>query len=186
MAVLDELVGARFAEDPGKRESFLSYVTTETRIEFRFMGSLGFGGKFRSNQSWRVDCYCEDETPQRKETIQKVNEILAVLYLEFLNSTPLRTFQFSSVKEFKSFVDYLAIAFENKNRTIAWMKEKVPHGIKTAQTFVLERPHTAGLVLEHCGGGLLQRDGEKFFIFSRTILEDLESIFQMYEAKELM
>lgn len=42
--------------------------------EYRFQGSLGFGGKYyRGN---RVACYPEDLTPEREATIAKVNSLL--------------------------------------------------------------------------------------------------------------
>jgi hypothetical protein len=40
--------------------------------EYRFQGSLGFGGKFWA-QDWRVTCYPEDETPERWAAIQRAN-----------------------------------------------------------------------------------------------------------------
>lgn len=46
--------------------------------EYRFQGSLGFGGKYYSGRN-RVTCYSEDETPARRATIEKTNAALAVL-----------------------------------------------------------------------------------------------------------
>lgn len=43
--------------------------------EWRFCGHLGFGGKYRSERN-TVDCYREDETPERLAIMQKVNEQL--------------------------------------------------------------------------------------------------------------
>ena len=40
--------------------------------EWRFMGKLGFGGKYRSGTN-RVDCYSEDETPERLDLIKQIN-----------------------------------------------------------------------------------------------------------------
>lgn len=70
--VYDVLVahcGAREAS----REDFVYTHTREFCIEYRFMGSLGFGGKFWRNHSfrpdgtygehWYVSNYREDETP---------------------------------------------------------------------------------------------------------------------------
>jgi hypothetical protein len=53
--------------------------------EWRFQGNLGFGGKFRlrSDLSCAVDCYPEDETPARRETIQKANSALKELGARF-------------------------------------------------------------------------------------------------------
>lgn len=54
--------------------------------EWRFQGSLGFGGKFRSTPTLhcRVDCYPEDETPARRETITKANAALEALRSRFI------------------------------------------------------------------------------------------------------
>ena len=48
--------------------------------EFRFGGTLGFGGKFRNyNDRWYVDCYPEDITDWREKTIDEVNVKLSLL-----------------------------------------------------------------------------------------------------------
>lgn len=45
--------------------------------EFRFCGSLGFGGKFwNNNGKLYINCYQEDETPKRNRIIKLVNRIL--------------------------------------------------------------------------------------------------------------
>jgi hypothetical protein len=47
--------------------------------EFRFCGSLGFGGKVWAGDfgnPHRIDCYREDETPERLATIARVNALL--------------------------------------------------------------------------------------------------------------
>lgn len=44
--------------------------------EWRFSGKLGYGGKYRS-QTNRVDCYLEDETPERKKITNELNEALS-------------------------------------------------------------------------------------------------------------
>lgn len=43
--------------------------------EWRFAGSLGFGGKYRSETN-TIDCYKEDETPERLNTIKETNKAL--------------------------------------------------------------------------------------------------------------
>lgn len=43
--------------------------------EYRFWGTLGFGGKYR-RQTNRVDCYSEDMTPERRVTIDRLNKEL--------------------------------------------------------------------------------------------------------------
>lgn len=70
------------------RQVFIHCQTTAVEREWRFIGSLGSGGKFRRNrvwigdtcvERWYVDCYREDETPERLATIEKTNEALADL-----------------------------------------------------------------------------------------------------------
>jgi hypothetical protein len=51
-------------------------------VEYRFMGSLGFGGKVWAglvDGAPFVSCYREDETPERLATIARANERLAAL-----------------------------------------------------------------------------------------------------------
>lgn len=52
--------------------------------EYRFMGDLGFGGKFRNNgnnnNTPHVDCYREHETPSRLAMIERANARLAALF----------------------------------------------------------------------------------------------------------
>ncbi len=52
--------------------------------EWRFIGKLGFGGKFRNNGNRDnvpyVDCYPENETPERRAMIERANERLAELF----------------------------------------------------------------------------------------------------------
>lgn len=61
--------------------SFVHHVAKGTD-EYRFIGSLGFGGKFRNNQMPcpYVDCYREDETPARLKAIERANARLKVLF----------------------------------------------------------------------------------------------------------
>ena len=46
--------------------------------EYRFQGKLGFGGKYRRKTN-TVDCYYEDETPDRRAIIERLNAELAKL-----------------------------------------------------------------------------------------------------------
>jgi len=56
-----------------------SYLETHyPATEWRFQGSLGFGGKFwRINGGLSVTCYTEDLNPERDAIIKKVNALLA-------------------------------------------------------------------------------------------------------------
>jgi hypothetical protein len=72
----------------GAREDAREYFTrwfTDSRNsrEFRFIGNLGFGGKFwNNNNSFYVNCYPEDETEDLKAIIYNANAELAVIYAE--------------------------------------------------------------------------------------------------------
>lgn len=59
---------------------------TEACREYRFCGSLGFGGKFRNNGNHNdtphVDCYPEHETPERLAMIELANARLSALFSE--------------------------------------------------------------------------------------------------------
>jgi hypothetical protein len=50
--------------------------------EYRFMGSLGFGGKFwlHHRDGMRVTCYREDETPERLAVIEDTNHCLSIVW----------------------------------------------------------------------------------------------------------
>lgn len=52
--------------------------------EYRFMGALGFGGKLRNNGNREnlphVDCYPEDETPERLAMIASANLRIAEVF----------------------------------------------------------------------------------------------------------
>lgn len=77
-AVYDILVSAGAIERD--RESFVLNQTNHHIVEWRFMGALGFGGKFwRSNGRWYVTCYSEDRTPARDALIDATNNKLAAL-----------------------------------------------------------------------------------------------------------
>ena len=69
--VLIELAGAT----EYWRENFVHSATqNSTDLEYRFQGTLGFGGKVRTDGfRWWVDCYPEDETPERLAVIAAVN-----------------------------------------------------------------------------------------------------------------
>jgi hypothetical protein len=76
--ILVEYVGA--SKGPRERAAFvMACLDTGPRklTEFRFCGSLGFGGKFyRSNGKLYVTCYPEDATLSRKRALTKVNQLL--------------------------------------------------------------------------------------------------------------
>lgn len=56
------------------RRYFVLTQTGEFCTEFRFCGTLGFGGKFwRNARRWYVNCYSEDMTSERQKTIDAAN-----------------------------------------------------------------------------------------------------------------
>jgi len=63
---------------PSHKDSFVEDHTGEGCSEWRFMGVLGYGGKYRQLRN-EVDCYPEDETPERKEIVKEINAKLALL-----------------------------------------------------------------------------------------------------------
>lgn len=67
--------------------AFIKYVTKGTSgIEWRFMGALGFGGKFRVNYYNKphpyVDCYSEHMNEERRAMIDRANARLADLKID--------------------------------------------------------------------------------------------------------
>jgi hypothetical protein len=77
-SVFDALVKIGGAHE-SMREDFLhAHMDKYPCREYRFMGDLGFGGKYWSKEN-RVSCYSEDETPKRLSIIHELNNVLATL-----------------------------------------------------------------------------------------------------------
>lgn len=76
-AIWDALVEHAGAAE-WQREEFVQLHVAGRCDEFRFMGSLGAGGKFWRH-TWTVDCYPEDLTPARQQSIAATNAALAEL-----------------------------------------------------------------------------------------------------------
>lgn len=90
-AVYDEvLVPICGARGDVHEHGFLQHHLDEQypATEWRIGGSLGFGGKFRlrSDLTSQVDCYREDETPERLQTIASANAALKALRERFLSA----------------------------------------------------------------------------------------------------
>ncbi len=80
-AVFDVLVEAAGASE-WQRDEFVFTQTHGRCDEFRFIGNLGFGGKFwRSNNRWYVTAYPEDiaAQPGRQVVIDAANSRLVEL-----------------------------------------------------------------------------------------------------------
>lgn len=60
------------------RENFVFLTNIQDIAEYRFIGNLGFGGKFWSGK-FIVSCYPEDSNEMREAAIQKANARLAAL-----------------------------------------------------------------------------------------------------------
>lgn len=68
------------------RRSFLQVQTDEHDPcrEYRFIGDLGFGGKFWvNNDRLYVNCYREDETKARTKIIERVNGLLEIVQTKY-------------------------------------------------------------------------------------------------------
>ncbi len=66
------------------KAQFVQYVTDEPpagTIEFRFIGDFGFGGKFYvANGKAYIECYPEDDTPERTARKTEINrQIKAII-----------------------------------------------------------------------------------------------------------
>lgn len=73
-------------QDPQNRDGFVRVISDPAQDcrEWRFMGALGFGGKFRNNGNQNntphVSCYREHETPERLAMMEKANRRLSDLF----------------------------------------------------------------------------------------------------------
>lgn len=72
-AILNEECGANL--DDAALYGFIGYFTTERAgfTEWRFGGSLGFGGKLRLDGFLYVTCYPEDVTEARRKARDRAN-----------------------------------------------------------------------------------------------------------------
>lgn len=87
--ILVEHAGASDSEN--SRLAFTYAQCRQYLTEYRFIGSLGFGGKFRRgghNQDLYVDCYSEDRSPARYEAIISTNMALRELSSDTYIPTP--------------------------------------------------------------------------------------------------
>lgn len=73
--ILVEHAGAR-ADEQDQASFVLEFTKERPTSEYRFIGGLGFGGKFRFPRL-TVDCYPEDETAALRGMVEKTNAALA-------------------------------------------------------------------------------------------------------------
>lgn len=77
-AIYDILVRDAGAQ-PAMRNDFIR-AQDEGCVEYRFCGSLGFGGKFwNNNDRWYINYYPENRTDQRDAAEARINAQLEVL-----------------------------------------------------------------------------------------------------------
>ena len=80
-AIYDILVEfAGETEHKNNRERFVFSQSIDFQREYRFIGALGMGGKFRRrsfDDVWFVDCYPEDLNEERAVKIAATNAALA-------------------------------------------------------------------------------------------------------------
>jgi hypothetical protein len=76
--VIYDILVINVAASENWRDDFIYHMTSGRTREYRFQGSLGFGGKFYTD-TWRVSCYKEDETPERNKAIEQANAQLKLL-----------------------------------------------------------------------------------------------------------
>lgn len=74
-AVIVAVCGA----DPEGRGDFVFHAIRGPLPEYRFQGSLGWGGKVHLKSPPQVSCYSEDENPKRRRMIDSANELLAAI-----------------------------------------------------------------------------------------------------------
>jgi hypothetical protein len=70
----------------GYRQSFVEYLGNCSMPEFRFIGTLGFGGKFYADGlKWYVACYREDQNADRNAAVDRINAKLTDLRREHIS-----------------------------------------------------------------------------------------------------
>jgi len=78
-SIYDLLVRIGGASDLSRQDFIYHHArSSEPCDEYRFQGFLGYGGKYRRKTN-TVDCYQEDETPQRLAIIERLNNELKKL-----------------------------------------------------------------------------------------------------------
>jgi len=86
LAILREECGYLGVHDSRGFVRAVRYPNEQPCREWRFMGALGFGGKFRNNgnrdNTPYVDCYPEHLTPERAAMIDRANVRIAAVFKE--------------------------------------------------------------------------------------------------------
>lgn len=65
--------------DQDAQDDFVRLSRDPNLGEYRFQGTLGFGGKVYMENPPRVSCYREDETPERRKVVERANAMLVAL-----------------------------------------------------------------------------------------------------------
>lgn len=139
--VLVDLAGAH----PGEKQDFVQRSQTPGVLEWRFRGSLGFGGKFwRHAEGFYVTCYPEDVTPARTEVITRTNAALAAL----VASLPIRVW-YERTNEPPTRADWLIAADSSDTAVVTALRSACPHYGYEALDRYPGRPYGAVVVRAH-------------------------------------
>lgn len=76
--IFDLLVNIGGASSSDKDNFIYHHSKDDSCTEWRFCGHFGYGGKYRSKSN-SVDYYIEDETKEREEILNRLNNELANL-----------------------------------------------------------------------------------------------------------
>lgn len=78
LSAIYEILVKEVGANPLDSDSFVRHYASPQAVEWRFCGTLGYGGKFYRNAGRHyAQCYREDETRERRRTIERVNKLLA-------------------------------------------------------------------------------------------------------------
>lgn len=83
--ILVETCGASETSLAFGRDAFIR-CATDSWTEFRFGGELGGGGKVYNNGTFYVATYREEETPRRIKMMEKANQRLSALHVNYARS----------------------------------------------------------------------------------------------------
>ncbi len=169
------LVGQNHRDEQG----FISAVGEEVVVEIRFHGD--FGGKFRSGfQGWTVEGYWEMETSAIESRVALANKALKESYATFKRAYPIRTFKIPA-KKFAEVLVGLGTFFEEKNKALTWMKDKIPSSVRASME------DSDGWnqfdFLEECGGGEGFKQDGVVVIHTRTPLPHFLRLIREFETR---
>jgi hypothetical protein len=79
-----DLLISKVGADEADRTAFAhEFKKTFHTKEWRYQSSMGFGGKFRTNENGvYIDCYQENESPEINLLIRQINRTLAAMNIK--------------------------------------------------------------------------------------------------------